>query len=130
MENNNKIVIRMDLGKYKYIDLSLDEAIEFINQAIKVHGETTDLSETLRFLKNFDEFYRYMQKKFKDFITPPKSSKELVLGKVFVHKVKLYVNDSGKRVLFVIDKRIDLNKLKNILAELGYNNVLVEKELF
>ena len=125
------IEIMIDLGKYKYIDLPLDKAIEFVDRAIEIYGETLDLSETNRYVKNFDEFYGYMKRKFKDFIAPPKSFREIVLGKVFIHKVKLYVQDSNeKRVLLVVDRRVSLDILKKILNGIGYNNVKVEKSLF
>ena len=125
------IEIMIDLGKYKYIDLPLDKAIEFVDKAIEIYGETLDLSETNRYVKNFDEFYGYMKRKFKDFIAPPKSSREVVLGKVFIHKVKLYVQGSNeKRVLLVVDRRVSLDILRKILNGIGYNNVKVEKSLF
>jgi len=125
------IEIMIDLGKYKYIDLPLDKAIEFVDKAIEIYGETLDLNETNRYVKNFDEFYGYMKRKFKDFIAPPKSSREVVLGKVFIHKVKLYVQGSNeKRVLLVVDRRVSLDILKKILNDIGYNNVKVEKSLF
>jgi len=121
----------IDLGKYKYIDLPLDKAIEFVDKAIEIYGETLDLSETNRYVKNFDEFYGYMKRKFKDFIAPPKSSREVVLGKVFIHKIKLYVQGSNeKRVLLVVDRRVSLDILRKILNGIGYNNVKVEKSLF
>ena len=125
------IEIMIDLGKYKYIDLPLDKAIEFVDKAIEIYGETLDLSETNRYVKNFDEFYGYMKRKFKDFIAPPKSSREVVLGKVFIHKIKLYVQGSNeKRVLLVVDRRVSLDILRKILNGIGYNNVKVEKSLF
>jgi len=125
------IEIMIDLGKYKYIDLPLDKAIEFVDKAIEIYGETLDLDETNRYVKNFDEFYGYMKRKFKDFIAPPKSSREVVLGKVFIHKVKLYVQGSNeKRVLLVVDRRVSLDILKKILNDIGYDNVKVEKSLF
>ncbi|RLG84105.1 MAG: hypothetical protein DRO40_02280 [Thermoprotei archaeon] len=125
------IEIVIDLGKYKYIDLPLDKAIEFVDKAIEIYGETLDLSETSRYVKNFDEFYGYMRRKFKDFIAPPKSSREVVLGKTFIHKVKLYVHGSNeKRVLLVVDRRVPLDILKKILNDIGYDNVKVEKSLF
>ena len=125
------IEIMIDLGKYKYIDLPLDKAIEFVDKAIEIYGETLDLNETNRYVKNFDEFYGYMKRKFKDFIAPPKSSREVVLGKVFIHKVKLYVQGSNeKRVLLVVDRRVSLDILRKILNGIGYNNVKVEKSLF
>jgi len=125
------ITITIDLGKYRYIDLPLDKAIEFIDKAIEVYGETTDLLETSRYVRNFDEFYGYMRRKFKDFLAPPKQSREAVLGRVFIHKVKLYVGeDGGKRVLFVVDRRVPLDTLREILSCIGYGDVEVEKKLF
>ncbi len=126
----DEVVIRIDLGKYKYIDLDLDSALKFVNEAIKVHGATLDLEETLRYLRNFDEFYSYMQRKFKDFITPPKSSRELVSGKVFIHRLKLYVKDHVRRTVLVIDRRVDVDTVKNILYKLGYSHISIERELF
>lgn len=125
------IEITIDLGKYKYIDLPLYKALEFIEKAIEIYGETLDLSETSRYIKNFDEFYGYMRRKFKDFIAPPKSPREVVLGRVFIHKVKLYIQDPNeKRVLLVIDRRVPLDILNRILDNIGYKNIKVEKSLF
>ena len=125
-----KISVKIDLGKYKYVDLSLDKAIEFIEKAIELHGPTQDLEETLRYLRNFDEFYRYMKKKFKDFITPPKSSKELVEGRVFIHRLKLYMDGVSKRVLLVIDRRVGSDVVKQVLSMIGYTEGVFEKEPF
>ena len=124
------IEIKVDLGKYKYIDLELDKAINLIEKIIEEKGETIDLSETLRFLKNFDEFYNYMKKKFKDFLTPPKSSEDLLLGRVVVDKVKLYVSNDTKRVVIVFDRRVDLDFIKKMLQDLGYSEIKIHREFY
>ncbi len=125
------ITIKVDLGKYKEVDLELDKAVEFVKKAIEKRGKTRDLEETLRYITNFDEFYSYMKKKFKDFIAPPKLSREVVEGKVFVHKLKLYIDERGsKRVLFVIDRRVPTDIIKEILSEIGFKEVNIEKMLF
>jgi len=124
------IEIKVDLGKYKYVDLELDKAINLIEKIIEEKGETIDLSETLRFLKNFDEFYNYMKKKFKDFLTPPKSSEDLLLGRVVVDKVKLYVSNNTKRVVIVFDRRVDLDFIKKMLQDLGYSEIKIHREFY
>ncbi len=124
------IEIKVDLGKYKYVDLELDKAINLIEKIIEEKGETIDLSETLRFLKNFDEFYNYMKKKFKDFLTPPKSSEDLLLGRVVVDKVKLYVSNDTKRVVIVFDRRVDLDFIKKMLQDLGYSEIKIHREFY
>ncbi|WFO75780.1 hypothetical protein J4526_02645 [Desulfurococcaceae archaeon MEX13E-LK6-19] len=124
------VVVKIDIGKYKYVDVPLDDAIRLLEKIISVRGETRDLMESLRYLKNFDEFYSYMKKKFKDFITPPKEPKDLVMGKVVVDKVKLYVEDNDKRVIIVFDRRVDVSFIKEMLESIGYEDVEIQKELF
>lgn len=124
------IVIKIDMGKYKYVDLPLEDAQKLLENIVSARGETRDLTESIRYLKNFDEFYNYMKKKFKDFITPPKEPKDLMLGKVVVDKVKLYVEDSEKRVLIVFDRRVDTSFIEGMLKAVGYDEISIQKELF
>lgn len=125
-----KIVVRIDLGKYKYVDLELSEAQKLLNEIVNKKGETRDLLEALRYLENFDEFYMYMKKKFKDFITPPKETKDLVSGRVVIDKLKLYTKDDVKRVVIVFDRRVDVEFLQQLLKTIGYDDVVIQKEVF
>lgn len=125
-----KITVKIDLGKYKYVDLELSEAQKLLNEIANRRGETRDLLEALRYLKNFDEFYMYMKKKFKDFITPPKEPKDLVSGRVVVDKLKLYTRDDVKRVVIVFDRRVDIEFLQQLLKTIGYDDIVIRKEVF
>ena len=124
-----KIVVELDLAKYKYVDLPAEEAEKLLEAIAEVLGRRTqDLNEALRYIRNFDEFHEYMRKKFKDFIAPPKRPDDFIKGTVIVDKVKLYKGDDGsKRVVIVFDRRVDLEKLKEALRKIGYDEIEVRK---
>ncbi len=124
-----RIVVEVDLAKYKYVDLSAEEAARLLEVISEELGrKSQDLSEALRYIKNFEEFYEYMRKKFKDYIAPPKRPDDFIKGTVVVDKVKLYKSEAGeKRVVIVFDRRFDLEKLKEALKKLGYEEVEVKK---
>ncbi|AEM39492.1 hypothetical protein Pyrfu_1635 [Pyrolobus fumarii 1A] len=126
-----KIVVEMDLAKYKYVDLPAEEAIKLLETIAEVLGRRTqDLSEAIRYVKNFEEFYEYMRKKFKDFIAPPRRPDDFIKGTVIVDKVRLYKTDTGeKRVVIVFDRRVDIEKLKEALKKIGYEEIEVKKSL-
>jgi len=124
------IELKIDIGKYKYVDLGLNEACNIIELAIEKRGETEDLLEALRYIRNFDEFYSFMKKKFKDFITPPKSSKDLILGRVVIDKIKLYKINDERRVVIVFDRRVDLDFIKELLENIGYKRIKISKQVF
>ncbi len=115
-----EIVVRVDLGKYKYIDLPLEKAIEFLEKIAAVRGATLDITESLRYIRNFDEFYEYMRRKFKDFIFPPKDHREIIEGLVVVQKLKLYIANDLRMVTLVVDKRVSEDFLRMVLRDIGY----------
>ncbi len=124
-----KIVVEVDLAKYKYVDLPAEEAEKLLETMAEVLGRRTqDLNEALRYIRNFEEFYEYMRKKFKDFIAPPKRPDDFIKGTVIVDKVKLYKGDDGsRRVVIVFDRRVGLEKLKEALRKIGYEEIEVKK---
>ena len=124
-----KAVIEVDLAKYKYVDLPAEDAEKLLETISEILGRRTqDLNETLRYIRNFEEFYEYMRKKFKDFIAPPKRPDDFIKGTVLVDKVKLYKGEGGeRRVVIVFDRRVDLEKIKEALAKIGYDEVEVKK---
>ncbi len=124
-----EIVVRVDVGRYKYIDLPLEKAVEFLERITAVRRATLDITESLRYIRNFDEFYEYMKRKFKDFISPPKDHKEIIEGLVVVQKLKLYVRNDVRMVTLVIDKRVSEDFLHTILKDIGYVSVLFRKEV-
>ncbi len=124
-----KVVIEVDLAKYKYVDLPAADAERLLEAVAEVlERRTQDLNEALRYIRNFEEFYEYMRKKFKDFIAPPKRPEDFIKGTVIVDKVKLYKTESGeKRVVIVFDRRVDVEKIKEALKKIGYEEVEVKK---
>ncbi len=127
-----KAVIEVDLAKYKYVDLPAADAEKLLEAMAEVLGRRTqDLNEALRYIRNFEEFYEYMRKKFKDFIAPPKRPEDFIKGTVIVDKVKLYKTEGGeRRVVIVFDRRVDVEKIKEALKNIGYEEVEVKKSLF
>lgn len=124
-----KVTIKIDLGRYKYVDLSLEDALKLLYAILNGHGRTRDLEETIRFLENFDEFHTMMRKKFRDYITPPKDQRDLLYGRVVVDKVKLYVSNNKRRVIIVFDKRYDTNDLISVIKNNICSNVEVIDEI-
>lgn len=124
-----KIKILVDGGKYKWVTLPRDEALKLLEM---IEGELgispRDLQETMRYLRHFDEFYREMQKKFKDFIAPPHSLDDMIRGIVVVDKVALKKENGKDIATIVFDRRINVDTLKSLLEKLGYEvEVEVEK---
>ena len=124
-----KVIVEVDLAKYKYVDLPAEEALKLLEVISEEFGRRTqDVSEAMRYIRNFEEFYEYMKKKFKDYIAPPKKPDDFIKGTVVVDKLKLYKSESGeRRVVIVFDRRFDLDKLKEALKKLGYEEVEVKK---
>jgi len=128
--SEKKIVIEIDLGKYVNIELDLDEAEKFLRSLTKKLGyETIDVSETLRYLRNFDAFYEIAKKKFKDYLVPPKNMNDMIKGTVVVDKIKLIKNEE-KKVVVSLDRRVNLDKVVETLKELGYESVEIKKRTY
>ena len=119
--SEKKVVVEIDLGKYINVELGLEEAEKLLrNLTEKLGYETQDVSETLRYLRNFEVFYEMAKKKFKDYLVPPKTMNDMIKGTVIVDKVRL-IKEDGKRVVISFDRRVDLNKVIETLKEMGYN---------
>ncbi len=121
------IDVRIDLGKYRIVKLPVDEAARFLRILGKTRGYTSDLREALRYLENFDEFYRTLRKRFRDYLAPLKETRDMVLGRVTVDKVRLIVED--RRIAeIMLDRRVPLDLVKNALREIGYEEIRVVEE--
>ena len=122
------ITIRLDLAKYRYVDLPADKALELLNAIAELIGKrTSDMQEAERYIRNFNEFYEFMKKKFKDYLAPPHKPDDYIRGDVVIDKVKLYMEGDERRVVLVFDRRVDLDLLKRALEKLGYSDVKIEK---
>ncbi len=111
--------IRREFETYIIVEGNVEELIKFLEYVVKERGLTEDLEDTLRILKNFDVFYEMMRKKFKEYLAPKKDEADLISGRVFVDKIKLYIDKNVKKASIVLDKRIDLNFVLEILKRTG-----------
>ena len=125
---SGKVQLRIDLAKYKSVDLAVDEALRLLDKLVESLGRTTtDIEETKRYLKNFNEFYEYMQKKFKDYIAPPHRPDDYIRGNVVIDKVKLYMRGDEKRVVLIFDRHVDRGLIEEALRSLGYEVEVVRE---
>ncbi len=123
-----RVQLRIDLAKYKSVDLTVDDALRLLDKLVEKLGRsTTDIDETRRYLRNFNEFYEYMQKKFKDYIAPPHRPDDYIRGNVVIDKVKLYVRDGEKRVVLVFDRHVDQSLIEDALRSLGYDVEVIKE---
>ena len=114
-------VVEVDMGKYKSVELSPEEAEKLVRFIVDKLGiEPNDVNEFFRILRNFDAFYEMMKKKFKDYIVPAKSMNDMILGRVVVDKVKLIKEGGKRKVVVVFDKRVPEDIIVEGLKELGY----------
>ncbi|UXD21920.1 hypothetical protein IPA_09550 [Ignicoccus pacificus DSM 13166] len=124
-----EIKILVDGGKYKWVTLPKDEALKLLEMIEGELGRSPrDLQETMRYLRHFDEFYRDMKKRFKDFIAPSHSLDDMIRGVVVVDKVALKKEGDQDLATIVFDRRVKTELLKKLLEELGYKvEIEVEK---
>ncbi len=116
------IIIEVDMGKYKSIELNLEEAERVLSKITELLGfESNDVNETFRILRNFDAFYETMKKKFKDYLAPSKSMNDMIKGTVVVDRLRLIKEGDVRKVKIVFDRRISEDLLKEVLNELGYD---------
>ncbi len=122
-----KTKIILDITRSPHVVLGVEEAIDLLRCLGDRKGYTRDLSESLRMVENFDEFYGYMRRKFKDYLTPPKDPRDSLLGRIVVHKLKLF-EENGRRVEIVFDRRFNLVNIKECLKEIGFEEIEVERQ--
>ncbi|MEO3992788.1 MAG: hypothetical protein QN229_00500 [Desulfurococcaceae archaeon TW002] len=85
----------------------LTDVYSILEKIAEELGLTEDIEDTLRILKNFDAHYSSLRRKFKEYITPRKNERDLLLGRVIVDKIRLRVENNQKIVTIVFDKRVN-----------------------
>ena len=116
-----RITIEIDFAKYKSVKLPKDEAEKFLQALTEILGKKpNDIQETLRYIKNFDEFFEYMRKKFKDYLAPPHRADDYIRGEAVVDKVKLLKENNERYVMIVFDRRVKEDLIRKALEQLGY----------
>ncbi len=130
MGMSREVTIEVDLGRYKTVELELEDAEKLLRKVTELLGfESQDVNEAFRIMRNFDAFYEMAKKKFKDYIVPSKSMNDMILGRVIVDKVKL-VKEGEKRIVgIVFDRRVGEDVIMKALESLGYKASIKRIEL-
>ncbi len=116
-----EIEIAVDIGKYKWVRLPREDALKLLEiLETKLGASPRDLQEAMRYIRHFDEFYREMKKRFKDFIAPPQSLNDMIKGTVVVDKLSLEKEGDKEYVTIVFDRRVPTEMLREALKEMGY----------
>ncbi len=124
------VKVTVDIGKYKWVRLPLEEAVKLLNKVSELLGwRSGDVDEALRYMEHFDEFYSMMKRKFKEFLVPIKRSSDMIRGRVIVDKLKLEKEGDQRMVTLVFDRRVDLKVVVDALENMGFE-VEVEKRVF
>lgn len=115
------VTLEVDMGKYKSVRLPLEDAEKLVLEVSRrLNVESKDLMETLRILRNFDEFYEFQQKKFKDYVVPDKDISDMIRGAVVVDSVKLIKERDKKFVVITFDRRVKEDVIVDALKSMGY----------
>jgi len=126
----SKKVLEVDMGRYKSVELSLEEAERVLSEVSKQLGyESQDLEEAYRVLRNFDSFYEMARKKYKDYIVPSKSLNDMIRGTVIVDKLRLIKEGDVRKVVITFDRRIKEDTIIEVLRRLGYEVEVKKLEL-
>ncbi|MEM0340232.1 MAG: hypothetical protein QXN05_01645 [Acidilobaceae archaeon] len=114
-------MIEVDLGKYKSVELTVEEAEKLLKEIVStLGGESQDLEETYRVLRNYDMFYELAKKKYKDYIVPSKSLNDMIKGTVVIDRIKLIKEGETKKVVLTFDRRVKEEAIVATLQKLGY----------
>lgn len=120
-----KITIYVDVAQYPHIKLEQSLALRFIKTVMEKHGITRDLEESMRVVKNFDEYYNIAQRKSGGYLLIIRDPADSIRGKIVIHRIKLMIEGGKKIVEYIIDRRVPMEFLISSLKELGFSEVEV-----
>jgi len=124
------VTLEVDMGKYKSVRVPLDVAERLIVDVSKrLNVESKDVMEALRIVRNFDEFYEFQQKKFKDYVVPDKDISDMIRGSVVVDSMKLIKEGNKKDVVITFDRRVREDVLDESLKSLGFEVIVKRSDL-
>ncbi len=109
---------------YTVVEASLDIALRMLRYIKESSGmePSVDLSDSIRILENFDEYYSIMNRKFREYIIPQKSESDFIKGRVVVDKIKLIKKDQdNKMVLIQFDRRIRRDFIERVINNITSN---------
>ncbi|MCX8196190.1 MAG: hypothetical protein N3F67_03840 [Acidilobaceae archaeon] len=114
-------MIEVDLGKYKSVELTVEEAEKVLMEVSRALGaESQDLEETYRVLRNFDSFYEIAKRKYKDYIVPSKNLNDMIKGTVIVDRLRLAKEGEERKIVITFDRRVKEEVIAEALSKLGY----------
>jgi hypothetical protein len=114
-------VVEVDMGRYKSVELTVEEAEKLLSHLSKQLGyEPQDLEETYRVLRNFEAFYDMARRKYKDYIVPSKSLNDMIRGTVLVDRLKLIKEGDQRKIVITFDRRVKEKVVVEALEKLGY----------
>lgn len=120
------IRVFIDIASSIHVDMPVEEATRFLELLGSRRWVSKDLSEALRILRSFDEYYESTRKKLLDYIFVPKDPADSITGRSTVQKIRLYVDGEVKRVELILDRRLEPALVKSVLEEMGYRDVVIE----
>ncbi|MFP3309218.1 MAG: hypothetical protein RXO27_00190 [Acidilobus sp.] len=124
------MTLEVDMGKYKSVRVPLDVAERLIVDVSKrLNVESKDVLEALRIVRNFDEFYEFQQKKFKDYVVPDKDISDMIRGAVVVDSMKLIKEGNKKDVVITFDRRVREDVIEESLKSLGFEVIVKRSDL-
>ncbi|MGC9209882.1 MAG: hypothetical protein ACP5FT_01235 [Acidilobus sp.] len=124
------VTLEVDMGKYKSVTVPLDVAERLIVEVSRrLNVESKDVMEALRIVRNFDEFYEFQEKKFKDYVVPDKDIGDMIKGAVVVDSLKLIKRGGEKEVTVTFDRRVSEDVIVAVLKDLGYEVNLVRHSI-
>lgn len=122
-----KVTIEVDLASCMHVKLERSKALDLINAIIEAHGITKDLEETIRVVRNFDEYYQIARRRFETYIVIPKDVSESIRGRTVVSKVRLIREGDLRIVELVFDKRVPQSFIVEMLEKVGFKEVEIKE---
>lgn len=122
-----QIKVVVDFAGSPHVVLDKESAVRLLSTLAETIGSSRNLSESIRIVSNFEEYYRLSRKRFEEFIFPPKDPAESLRGYTVVQKLRLTKN-GGEYVEIVFDRRIRVELIKEALKKIGYVDVTVERQ--
>lgn len=124
------VTVEVDMGKYKSVTLPVDVAEKLIIEVSRrLNVGSKDVMEAIRIIRNFDEFYEFQQKKFKDYVVPDKDISDMIRGAVVVDSLKLMKRGDVREVTVTFDRRVSEDVIVDALKGLGYEVNLVRHSI-
>ncbi|MEM2077645.1 MAG: hypothetical protein QXH45_00025 [Thermosphaera sp.] len=123
------ITVVVDIARSAHVVLGREDALRLLTAIKEARGSTRDLTEAVRIVASFDEYYSYSRRKFEDYIFLPKDPRESLEGRTVLQKLRLMRN-GGESVEIVFDRRMDLNAIVEALKTIGFEKVEVTYQSF